>query len=1499
MLDLKDGQVLGVVETGPDSYSEGSLIVDTRRNRLYAANPGDATCSVLDALTLEPVITLNEVEQLALDLDGGRLYVVGPTDRRALDAESYEILHQAPMPPGWQSLHLVVDPFADRLYLAGRDAGGYLLGLYEASTLDPISTTPLPGKPDALLAAPGWQQLFVTLDDGQDSSLWIMDGEGRVMQKRAMGGWTQTVHLALDREGARLFLGRESYGDHGVTILDLETGEQVGDIDLTPGPKALAWDGKSGRLFLSDTYEGRIYAVGVEGGQVAGFFPTAIELEDVGVDPARGQVYVTDTAGQLHILDSDSGEELAVLPGEGRIALDSRHGRLYTGGKGADRVRIFSLEPLLQTGEIQTRAMPVADSYHGGLYLVQSGIYLASHETMTITGVISDTLPQHPGFSPNPSAVDAVVDPGSGRIFAIINNGVPGSNGGTYLYVYEPGTYERVLADTERSPIYLDVDPASGQAYVSRAHMTSRSTSLLVGGREYHARMDSVFGALRVDPELGRVFLTVSKDPPGTMFVLNSENLEVMGAIPVTGTLLALDPQRHLLYLATGQGRMEVWSAVGGELPTPEPPVATSLASDEFYERYQVPGSDSLFARDKDYRLYHSADGGESWVRLRGGLPDEWVVDLALSPSYDQDQTLFAAVTTADQGYGIWMSTDGGRSWFLASRGLTDMSVTHLAPSPDYVNDRVLFAIARKGGLYRSTDAGETWIPLTVRYRPPDAYDRDPGSLVFSPAYAQDQTLFMNHYGLQRSADGGETWTRVLPHTLEVQVFAPDFATDHRLFGWTSNGGLLRSTDAGATWTAASAGLSLSSYGSGRVMVSPDFGSSQILYFIWTESLAGVPERLYRSTDAAKTWQRLVGEPPQGAIPVELADDGSAFVAEDSTGQEVRWPMTDLEWQSDPLSLAEVSIRRLTLSPDFGQGQTLYVSSPGSGILRVADTPQDPGAGLDWTDTGFPFRVAYNDPPELVIVTPGTLFAGTTFGLYRSVDGGPWTLAGGGLPQGGAISSPSTGADGSLRVLAGGAEVYLSTDGGQTWTQAIPNLPYRGDVDSLSLSPTFATDRTAFLAMRWKRPLRTSGGSEWEEVGPPGKWTLSSLQASPTFDQDGLLFLSLEGGELWRSEDGGDSWMAANGPWHEESPLDLTLPPGYTHSSVTFSAAYAQDGVILTRAGDAVYRTTDKGDTWTPVLDLDPPPAQLFFTPDYMHDGELYLLQGRTLYCSSDRGQRWEILPWAPWSEQDRIHLEPSPSFSRDRTVLAWMPAGVVYQSVDGGQSWRDASSGLPGQGVRQVLFSPNYATDGLVYLVPTTGQGLYRRVGESPWMPADKSMPPPTPVPTVPPTPTTVSCTAEPDIFHAVWQQAQARLGCLVEPALQVTMAEQTFEQGRMIWDSRDLQIYVLLAAGAWQAFDDTFAEGTDPSYDPDLPPPPKQPQRGFGKVWREELGGPEAAIGWALEVERPVSGWRQRFEKGLLVWTESRMEGADSGGTAYLLFDDGKWLATPAPAP
>jgi len=116
------------------------------------------------------------------------------------------------------------------------------------------------------------------------------------------------------------------------------------------------------------------------------------------------------------------------------------------------------------------------------------------------------------------------------------------------------------------------------------------------------------------------------------------------------------------------------------------------------------------------------------------------------------------------------------------------------------------------------------------------------------------------------------------------------------------------------------------------------------------------------------------------------------------------------------------------------------------------------------------------------------------------------------------------------------------------------------------------------------------------------------------------------------------------------------------------------------------------------------------------------------------------------------------------------------------------------------------------------------------------------------------------------------------------------------MIWTENGKQVYVLLDGGTWQGYADTFEEGIDPPYDSTLPPPPQQPVRGFGKVWREQLGGPQAAIGWALAGERGLEGWQQPFARGLLLWTGYTRPGFSSPGVAYLLFADGTWMAMPA---
>ena len=275
--------------------------------------------------------------------------------------------------------------------------------------------------------------------------------------------------------------------------------------------------------------------------------------------------------------------------------------------------------------------------------------------------------------------------------------------------------------------------------------------------------------------------------------------------------------------------------------------------------------------------------------------------------------------------------------------------------------------------------------------------------MFISPTFDRDQTVFVIHEGLHRSTDGGETWARSFADMSDLAL-STAFATDQTVFGWSDSGGVLRSTDGGETWQPASAGLALTGYGSGRVLVSPDFSDSQTVYLIWTPGTPDAPVQFFRSTDGATTWERLAGDPPQAATPIELSADGLAFLALDEGARLVRWQIDELPWQAASLPpLNEIEIGELVLSPGFAKDRTLYALSDGAGILRSGD------AGLTWTDTVFPLRTVSAMPVELVAVPPDSLFIGTPLGLYRHDEDSGWTLLDGGLPTGVGVQQPRGG----------------------------------------------------------------------------------------------------------------------------------------------------------------------------------------------------------------------------------------------------------------------------------------------------------------------------------------------------------------------------------------------------------------------------------------------------------------------------------------------------------
>ncbi len=143
-----------------------------------------------------------------------------------------------------------------------------------------------------------------------------------------------------------------------------------------------------------------------------------------------------------------------------------------------------------------------------------------------------------------------------------------------------------------------------------------------------------------------------------------------------------------------------------------------------------------------------------------------------------------------------------------------------------------------------------------------------------------------------------------------------------------------------------------------------------------------------------------------------------------------------------------------------------------------------------------------------------------------------------------------------------------------------------------------------------------------------------------------------------------------------------------------------------------------------------------------------------------------------------------------------------------------------------------------------------------------------------------TVKCTSPAQGgFGTIYSQdpaLQRAIGCPQGPAVAISSASESFDNGRMLWASQlgDVPtkvIYVLYNNGTYQRFADTWIEGADPESTGEIPPAGKvTPIRGFGKVWHNNAAV-KSGLGWATGPEGGTSGQIQRFERGEMLFVAS----------------------------
>ncbi|MBT8403430.1 MAG: glycosyl hydrolase [Gemmatimonadetes bacterium] len=173
--------------------------------------------------------------------------------------------------------------------------------------------------------------------------------------------------------------------------------------------------------------------------------------------------------------------------------------------------------------------------------------------------------------------------------------------------------------------------------------------------------------------------------------------------------------------------------------------------------------------------LYKTTDGGDSWTKLGGGLPEGLVGKVTVSVSRANPDRVYAMVE-AEPGNGLYRSDDAGETWtFVNGEGrLTGRAFYYHHVHADPEDEDTVYVLNTR--FYRSTDGGETFELIPVHHG--DVHD-----LWINPTNA-DFFVVGDDGGAEVSLNGGETLSGVYNQpTAELYDVMVDNGYPYRLYG--------------------------------------------------------------------------------------------------------------------------------------------------------------------------------------------------------------------------------------------------------------------------------------------------------------------------------------------------------------------------------------------------------------------------------------------------------------------------------------------------------------------------------------------------------------------------------------------------------------------------------------------------------------------------------------------------------------------------------------------
>ena len=627
-------------------------------------------------------------------------------------------------------------------------------------------------------------------------------------------------------------------------------------------------------------------------------------------------------------------------------------------------------------------------------------------------------------------------------------------------------------------------------------------------------------------------------------------------------------------------------------------------AADVMYARTDVGG---LYRWDAIHQNWHqllSIDSIGQKVSLS-------VESVAVDPNNPKIVYAATGASTNKEPGNILKSLNGGKTWQvldislpMGGNGEWRWAGERLAVDPN--NSSVVYFGSRTEGLWRSQDGGQSWSQIDTSVIPVgDSFGATKNLagvtfVEFDPSSSGVAYVGVAGKGVYQTIDGGNNWqslggisNSLVPQQGEVNGNGELVVTLYDPQNGSSNGGVLKFD--GYAWENVTpkdgknyAGLTVSE------------SEANILF---TVTYPMTPEDIYRSTDGGKTWTALNNQQqglnwypdwnfwtlsgdlavnPNNPNQVWLANGIGVWKTEDAQANNSNW-LVQVEGIEETVPFDAVS------TPD---GASL--------ITAIADFD-----GFRHTD---------------VNITPVNNHSHGQFSTTTSISYSPKN------PN--FLVRASASHNNPVKMQSG-----FSSDNGVTWQKfaSIENGTHPEDLNFGNIAVSANdTNNIVWQGSNWAAPYYTKdGGQNWNRIGffdqfgggaHTHLWNRQQALAADTINDGTFYIYHHVGGQLLRSQDGGESWMITN--------EDSLLPHGvWTGTTVKTAPGKAGD-VWVSLDEKGLYRSTDAGETFTQISGVEDADAVGFGKPASGTNNPTVFVSGKInsqmgVFGSIDMGNTW------------------------------------------------------------------------------------------------------------------------------------------------------------------------------------------------------------------------------------------------------------------------------------